>query len=126
MSQSARNADANALRDHLPHYRSALRMHAAAITENATATKGRDQAADVLDDARARATAEAKGDQPREARAAEMHTATLDALTPYRKARDNHTDTAAELERTRVLERGEREILRTLRTLVQLWGGELE
>lgn len=126
MSQSARNTDADALRDHMPHYQSALRLHANAITENATATKGRDQAADVLDDARARATAEAEGDQTREARAAALHAATLPALLGHRSARDLHTDTAAELERTRVLERGEREILRTLRTLVQSWGGEVE
>lgn len=126
MTDAARLRDVDALRDHLPHYRAALTMHAAALTEHAQTTRNRDTAADLLDDARARAQAGQTTEQPREARAAELHLATMPALLPYRSARDTHTATAAELERTRVLERGEREILRTLRTLVQSWGGETE
>ena len=112
---------ARRLNDQLPHYRTALTVYTVAVTEQAQAQTGRDRATDRLEDARARAQAEGHTDQlPREARTAALHLQTLPDLGHYRTARDKHTTASAELERTRALERGEREILRSLRALVEI------
>jgi hypothetical protein len=114
------------LAEQIPTYRISMHAHAEAITEHGAAQLVRDGAADDLDDARARALAEEKpGDlaQPKDQRAALLHVRLLSALNRNRSARDGHTTAATVMSRTQTLERGEREILKSLRVLV---GGDGE
>lgn len=90
--------------------RESYQAHARARTEH-------DQAADTLTDARTAADA-AHADRPRELRAAATRAATNNQEQAARAARDRLRLTESELERARVTERLEREILTTLRALL--------
>jgi hypothetical protein len=114
------------LAEQIPTYRTSMHAHAEAISGHSEAQQMRDGAADNLDDARARAGAEEKAAdlaQPKEYRAAVLHLRLLPELDRNRRARDRLTAALSMLSRTQTLERGEREILKSLRVLA---GGDGE